>query len=72
VEWASLREDYILRKEYYIISHVDDDAMDVGAMQPLEAGKDVPLAFWERKDIDSMVELGKALLTGGGAQQMSL
>jgi len=62
-EWTSLREDYILRKEY--LSHADYDAMDAGAMWPLDASKDVPSGFWEGKDIDSLVEHAKALLPEG-------
>jgi len=63
-EWASLREEYILRKEY--ISNVDEEAINMGAMEPLEAGKDSPYGFWERKDIESLVESGTELLSGKG------
>lgn len=61
-EWTSLREDYILRKEY--LSHTDADAMDVREMWPLDASKDVPPGFWARQDIDALVEQSKEFLRG--------
>lgn len=67
-EWHNLREDYILRKEY--LSHVDNEAIDVGAMWSLDASNDMPLGFWaEGSQIESLVEQGKRLVAPSGKKK---